>query len=147
MTCSPSASAKVVFATLCALGLAACDPAPMTEIMNAGELRVTLPSERAVRIFRDSAPPAEIEPRGKVRVIGVPRRLVVRTGPCEYLYALPETGLYRLVGAVNRVEIAQDGRLYLQSILRQDGSDAPLTHETQPVGWPVQPVSRTCRSG
>ncbi|MEO8114186.1 MAG: hypothetical protein ABI655_07400 [Phenylobacterium sp.] len=128
-----------------ALGLAACDPLPLTEFRNAGAQSVTLPSEKPVHIAWASAPPAEIRPRGRVRVLGVPQKLIVQVGPCEYLYTMPETGLSHGFGSVNRVEIVRDSGLYLLRVEREDGSYAPLTRETQPVGWPVHPVSKTCR--
>lgn len=119
----------------------------MTEFRNQSTQPIAVQSVYVVHVVWPSDNPVTgtVRPGGKIRFLHAPKKLLLTTGGCDYAYVMPAEGLSNRIGAVNQVDVANDMRLYLERMLRQDGRWVKAPRESQPAGWPVAPMSRTCR--
>ena len=127
-----------------ALVLAGCDPLPLTEFHNAGARTITIPAQRKAAMFSDAPGDRLLKPGRSVKLFARSAPLSLQLANCQYVYVLPEGGLSLSLGALNRIEIGEDERLYLRRAYRPDTKVVQVERSSQPPGWPVQPASRTC---
>lgn len=129
------------------VALAACDPMPIVVLHNESgvpvELRITYaPAEKGdafEEAYKVRPGKAERLPAGYLLATAV----MLRAGRCSYGYqGFDSPGVIgREIGA--RTDIALNASMQIRVVQAQAFS--PTSTGRQPAGWPLVPISRTCR--
>lgn len=127
--------------------VSACDPYPVVDFRNGTTSTLALRWHTPISVELETYPMV-MKPAHKTRLWASrafsENNLVITAEGCDYVYpALPAAIEYGY-GRVNNLLVTPDMRLQLYGI----GSFLdlrPRKGESQPPGWPVSPISRTCR--
>lgn len=128
---------------LLALGLSACDPAPIAQLTNNSGQSVLLRSVTVNHGVYDSGrkQDATVAPGKTIRFFPW-ESIRLRAGRCELVYAVPDLPLF--VGLVLPFDIQPDRRLYLRGLKGDDLKFRTFALDAQPAGWPLDPVKAGC---
>lgn len=126
------------FAIVMGLLLCGCDPLPVTMLRNGAARPVKFEPVHTVPLLGDPRDGVvAVASGGRIRIANPFGRLAVAAGDCDYVYLVPKGSLDSNIGAVNRLEVGADMRLYF---LSGGGRRA----SPQPPPWPLEPAERVC---